>query len=49
VVNSPRLVMTADFFDKKGTLIPLGLVVLFFGFFWLKGLYLKGKKHASAA
>ena len=49
VVNSPRLVMTSDFFDKKSTLIPVGLVVVFFGFFWLKGLYLKGKKHASAA
>jgi len=49
VVNSPRLVMTAEFLDKKGTLIPIGLLLVFFGFFWLKGLYLKGKKHASAA
>ncbi len=49
VVNSPRLVMTAEFLDNKSTLIPLGLLFVFFGFFWLKGLYLKGKKHASEA
>lgn len=49
VVNSPRLIMTSEFLDKKGTLIPLGLVLVFFGYFWLKSLYLKGKKHASEA
>jgi len=49
MVNNPKLVMTADFLDKKSVLIPLTLVVLFVGFFWLKGLYLKGKKYASAA
>lgn len=48
MVNNPKLVMTADFLDKKSVLIPLTLVVLFVGFFWLKGLYLKGKKYASA-
>ncbi len=49
VVNNPKLVMTAEFMDKKGTIIPLGLLFLFFGFFWLKSLYLKGKKHATGA
>ena len=49
VVNSPKLVKTNEFLDKKGTLIPLGLVLLFFGYFWLKSLYLKGKKHATGA
>ena len=49
MLNSPRLVMTADFLDKKSTIIPVTLVLLFVGFFWLKGLYLKGKEYDSAA
>ena len=49
MLNNPRLVMTADFLDKKSTIIPVTLVLLFVGFFWLKGLYLKGKEYDSAA
>jgi len=49
VVNNPRLVMTSEFLDKKSTLIPISLVLVFFGFFWLKGLYIRGKKHALVA
>mgnify|MGYP001485059251 FL=1 len=49
MVNNPRLVMTAGFLDKKSTIIPVTLVLLFVGFFWFKGLYLKGKEYDSAS
>ncbi|KRO67588.1 MAG: hypothetical protein ABR84_05905 [Cryomorphaceae bacterium BACL21 MAG-121220-bin10] len=47
VINSPKLYMAADFLDKKKTLVPVALLLIFFGYFWMKRLYLKGKEFAE--
>ncbi len=49
VINKPELHFIFSILDKKRTLIPLGLVMLFFGFHILKRAYLRVQRYAEVS
>lgn len=47
VVNKPELHYIFSILDKKSTLIPIGLVLLFFGYHFLRNAYFRVQKYAN--